>query len=100
MLIAATRRLAELSPALKSHQGHSGKEDDIQDDEGDLPPLLPDFANAPDVNFEVAMAVAKCAMDEGLAQVSYGTEELRKHAEEGRWLPIYPKYEFDPNGET
>jgi malate dehydrogenase (oxaloacetate-decarboxylating) len=100
MLIAATRRLAELSPALKSHQGETGKEGHLQDEDGDLPPLLPDFADAPEVNFEVALAVAKCAMDEGIAQVSYGTEELRKHAEEGRWLPVYPKYEFDPNGET
>lgn len=100
MLIAATRRLAELSPALKSHEGESGKKNELKDDDGNLPPLLPDFADAPAVNFEVALAVAQCAIDEGLAEVSYGTEELRKHAEEGRWLPVYPQYEYDPNGAT
>lgn len=98
MLIAATHRLAELSPALKSTQGESGREDEAEDEEGNLPPLLPDFADALGVNFEVALAVAKCAMEDGIAQVSYGVDELRRHAEGRRWLPVYPKYTYDPHG--
>lgn len=98
MLIAATRRLAELSPALKSSKGESGERGEVEDSEGNLPPLLPDFAEAPDVNFEVALAVAECAIDEGLANVKFNKDELRKHAEIGRWTPIYPKYVYDPQG--
>jgi malate dehydrogenase (oxaloacetate-decarboxylating) len=98
MLIAATRRLAELSPALKSHQGESGSEGQVKDAEGNLPPLLPDFGDAPEVNFEVALAVAKTAMDEGLSNVDFGLEELRERAEALRWTPAYPTYEYDPEG--
>ncbi|PVF97959.1 Aminoacid dehydrogenase-like protein [Serendipita vermifera] len=100
MLIAATRRLAELSPALKSHQGESGSRGDVSDSEGNLPPLLPDFGEAPEVNFEVALAVAKTAMDEGLANVDFGPEELRERAEAIRWTPAYPAYEYDPEGNS
>lgn len=100
MLIAATRRLAELSPALKSHRGESGGKGDVMDDEGNLPPLLPDFADAPEVNFEVALAVARCAMEEGHASVDFGPDELRSKAEIARWTPTYPRYEYDPQGEA
>lgn len=100
MLIAATRRLAELSPALKSHEGDSGEKGKVTDSKGNLPPLLPDFAEAPEVNFEVALAVAECAMDEGLANVGFSRAELRKHAEIGRWTPTYPSYTYDPDGAT
>lgn len=100
MLIAATRRLAELSPALKSHEGESGSEGDVRDSDGNLPPLLPDFGDAPQVNFEVALAVARCAMDEQLATVDFGPDELRKKAEIARWTPEYPKYEYDPKGDS
>ncbi|CAG7846996.1 NAD-dependent malic enzyme, mitochondrial Short=NAD-ME; Flags: Precursor [Serendipita indica DSM 11827] len=98
MLIAATRKLAELSPALKSQQGASGNKGEIKDAEGDLPPLLPDFADAPDTNFEVAVAVAQCAIDEGLARIDFPVEELRAKAQEAHWRPVYPLYEFDPKG--
>ena len=100
MLIAATQRLAELSPALKSHLGESGKEGELRDSDGNLPPLLPDFAEAPSVNFEVALAVARRAMDEGLASVDFGPDELRSKAEIARWTPTYPRYEYDPQGEA
>jgi malate dehydrogenase (oxaloacetate-decarboxylating) len=100
MLIAATQRLAELSPALKSHEGESGGKGDVRDADGNLPPLLPDFADAPAVNFEVALAVARCAMDEGLSSVDFGPDELRSKAEIVRWTPTYPRYEYHPQGDT
>ncbi|CAG8770772.1 9326_t:CDS:2, partial [Acaulospora colombiana] len=81
---------ALIATALKSHQGESGERGEVNDSEGNLPPLLPDFGEAPEVNFEVALAVAKVAMDEGLANVDFGPEELRERAEAIRWTPAYP----------
>jgi malate dehydrogenase (oxaloacetate-decarboxylating) len=71
MIITGTRRLASLSPALKDP-------DDA---------LLPDFADAPGVNFEVAVAVAEQAIDEGIARVEWTKEEVRERAKEKLWEP-------------
>ncbi|KAG8869307.1 NAD-dependent malic enzyme, mitochondrial [Serendipita sp. 405] len=98
MLIAAVQRLAQLSPALKSHQGETGKEGNVQDAEGNLPPLLPDFETAPDTNFEVSIAVAQCAIDEGLARIDFDPSQLREKADIARWQPVYPRYTYDANG--
>ncbi|KIJ66543.1 hypothetical protein HYDPIDRAFT_86829 [Hydnomerulius pinastri MD-312] len=82
MIIAGAQRLASLSPALKDP-------DDA---------LLPDFEEAPRANFEVAVAVAEKAFDEGIADVNWGKEETRARAEEKQWEPVYGKYEYDPQG--
>ncbi|EIW87295.1 hypothetical protein CONPUDRAFT_87139 [Coniophora puteana RWD-64-598 SS2] len=82
MIIAGAQRLASLAPALKDP-------DDA---------LLPDFDVAPHVNFEIAVAVAEQAFDEGIADVSWGKEETRKKAEEGLWRPVYEEYKFDKDG--
>lgn len=84
MIIAGAQRLAALSPALKDP------------DEA----LLPDFQQAPDVNFEVAVAVAEQAIKEGLANVSWDPSEVRGKAKEKQWLPTYGEYLHDPQGET
>jgi malate dehydrogenase (oxaloacetate-decarboxylating) len=83
MIIAGTQRLASLSPALKNP--NLG--------------LLPDFADAPDVNFEVGVAVAEQAFDEGLSGVEWSKGEVRKKAEEMRWHPVYTDYIYDEAGE-
>jgi malate dehydrogenase (oxaloacetate-decarboxylating) len=83
MILAGTRRLASLAPALKDP-------DDA---------LLPDFADAPDVNFEVAVAVAEQAIEEGTAGVDWGKGEVRKRVQAAIWLPVYGKYVYDPQGE-
>ena len=83
MLIAGTQRLASLSPALKN----------IDD------ALLPDFADAPSVNLEVAIAVAEQAIEEGSAGVNWAKEEVRERAIEKQWKPVYGTYIYDPNGE-
>ncbi len=84
MILAGAQRLASLSPALKDP------------DDG----LLPDFADAPDVNFEVAVAVADQAIAEGIAGVEWNDQEVRERAKELQWLPIYGEYVYDEKGET
>lgn len=71
MIIAGTRRLASLSPAL-DHPDNA---------------LLPDFADSPNVNFEVAVAVAEQAIEEGVAGVDWKKEEVREKAKEKLWEP-------------
>jgi malate dehydrogenase (oxaloacetate-decarboxylating) len=83
MILAGTRRLASLSPALKDP-------DDA---------LLPDFADAPGVNFEIAIAVAEQAIAEGIAGVDWNDQEVRERAKEVQWLPIYGEYVYDVNGD-
>ncbi|KAI0684678.1 hypothetical protein BC835DRAFT_1388565 [Cytidiella melzeri] len=82
MIIAGTRRLASLAPALR---------------DPDLP-LLPDFADAPKVNYEVAVAVAEQAIEEGSARVGWKKEEVRERVKEAQWQPVYEDYEYDPEG--
>ncbi|KAL1749263.1 hypothetical protein HDZ31DRAFT_59546 [Schizophyllum fasciatum] len=84
MIIAGAQRLASLSPALKDP-------DDA---------LLPDFGDAPDVNFEVGVSVAEQAVEEGTAGVDWKKEDVRAKAQEKRWQPIYGQYVYDPEGET
>jgi malate dehydrogenase (oxaloacetate-decarboxylating) len=83
MILAGAQRLASLSPALKDP-------DDA---------LLPDFADAPSVNFEIAVAVAEQAIAEGIANVQWGDQEVRENAKKMQWLPMYLEYVYDENGE-
>ncbi|KAL0571642.1 NAD-dependent malic enzyme, mitochondrial [Marasmius crinis-equi] len=82
MIIAGARRLAALSPALEDPDAS----------------LLPDFGDAPEVNFEVAVAVAEQAIEEGVAGVKWKKEEVRERAREKIWKPVYGKYEYDEHG--
>ena len=82
MIIAGAQRLASLAPALK---------------DPDLP-LLPDFADAPTVNFEVAVAVAEQAIDEGTAGVPWKKDEVRERVKAAQWQPVYKDFVYDPNG--
>ncbi|KAK1231082.1 NAD-dependent malic enzyme, mitochondrial [Marasmius sp. AFHP31] len=84
MIIAGARRLAALSPALKDPDAA----------------LLPDFGDAPDVNFEVGVAVAEQAIEEGIAGVDWKKEEVRERAREKVWKPIYGEYEYDEGGQV
>lgn len=84
MIIAGARRLASLSPALEDP-------DDA---------LLPDFGEAPEVNFEVAVAVVEQAIEEGSAGVDWGKGEVRERVKEKQWKPIYGEYVYDKDGEV
>lgn len=83
MLIAGTRALAGLSPALK---------------DPDLA-LLPDFEDSREANFTVAVAVAKQAIEEGSADVDWGRDEVEEKIKEMQWHPMYVEYVYDPDGE-
>lgn len=83
MIIAATRRLASLSPALRDP------------DDG----LLPDFGDSPAVNLEVAIAVAEQAIEEGQAGIQCEKGEVRRLVTEAQWKPLYGKYVYDVDGE-
>jgi malate dehydrogenase (oxaloacetate-decarboxylating) len=57
--------------------------------------LLPDFADAPEVNFEVAVAVAEQAVEEGSADVHWKKEEAREKVRQHLWRPMYGEFVFD-----
>lgn len=113
MLLAGARCLASLSPALGAAKSDT-KESGFGEYNGES--LLPDFEEAPRVNFEVAVAVAVQAVREGSASqkwvreelklgqdvVDRGSEELREAvrdlAAKKVWVPIYPEYIYDENG--
>ena len=83
MILAGTRRLASLSPALSDPDK----------------PLLPDFADAPEVNYEVAVAVAEQAVEEGSAGVPWGKSEVAERVREAQWVPVYKEFVWDQEGE-
>ena len=83
MIIAGARRLAALAPALRDPDAA----------------LLPDFADAPRVNREVAVAVVEQAIEEGSAGVAWAREEVRARVRETQWRPVYGEYVYDPRGE-
>lgn len=97
MIVAGAHRLAELSPAIKTQNASSSKGGDY---EGEA--LLPDFGDAPKINFEVAVAVAEQAVREGNSYVGDGqklrVEDVRERAKEKVWVPVYPEYVYDPKG--
>lgn len=86
MIIAGARRLAALSPAL------------LDPDDA----LLPDFGDAPSVNFEVAVAVVKSAIEEGSAGeevCKWKEEEVREKVSARAWRPEYGEYFYSEDGE-
>ena len=84
MIIAGARRLAALAPALSNPDAA----------------LLPDFADAPRVNAEVAVAVVEQAIAEGSAGVDWKEEEVRGKVREAQWKPKYAPFVYDPQGEA
>ncbi|GLB41880.1 putative malic enzyme, NAD binding domain [Lyophyllum shimeji] len=84
MIVAGACRLAELSPALTDPDGA----------------LLPDFRDAPNVNFEIAVAVIEEAIEEGVAEVDWKKERVKEEAKRRIWKPVYGEYFYDPKGET
>lgn len=89
MIMAGAQRLASLSPAIS---------------DPDLG-LLPDLDDAPHANFEIGIAVAEKALEEGIAgapwidDVIAGKTTVRKLAEQKRWFPRYSEFVYDPQGE-
>ena len=76
MLVAAVKALAALSPAMKDP------------DKG----LLPDVEDVREISVQVAKAVIKQAVDEGLAQekdIPKEDDELEEWIREQMWEPRY-----------
>ncbi|KAF9528545.1 hypothetical protein CPB83DRAFT_929922 [Crepidotus variabilis] len=105
MLLAGAKKLASLSPAIRS----DSREGDLSNYEYNGKSLLPDFGDASKVNFEVAVAVAVQAIKEGNAGAEWarglqerGDEQLmkfvRERAAEKVWVPVYYDYNFDKDG--
>ncbi|KAI0964507.1 hypothetical protein AcW1_001314 [Taiwanofungus camphoratus] len=82
MIIAGARRLAALSPALKDPDNA----------------LLPDFSDAREVNFEIAVAVAQQAIEEGSADVSWKKDDVAEIIHKDMWRPEYADFVHDQNG--
>ncbi|PPQ71423.1 hypothetical protein CVT26_011123 [Gymnopilus dilepis] len=90
MLIEGAKRLADLSPAVSEFRSESSDKDGFT-----TAALLPDFEDAPKVNFEVAITVAEQAVKEGSAGQDMKIGSLRQEAKEKVWVPMYREYVFD-----
>src|SRR5262249_35643124 len=66
MIVAGANRLAELSPAIRKQKSTSLSNNG---EGGDylVKALLPDFREAPSVNFEIGIAVAEQAVRDGIS---------------------------------
>lgn len=76
MLVAAVKALAAQSPALQDP------------DKG----LLPDVKDVREISVKIAVAVVRCAVEEGLAQekgIPVDDEELEKWVRAQMWEPVY-----------
>jgi malate dehydrogenase (oxaloacetate-decarboxylating) len=115
MLLSGAQRLAQLSPAIKQVKGEGNDAADNDKDEYNGESLLPDFAHAPKVNFEVAVSVAERAVLEGSALVDWFGEastndlqdlsddmklKVKEMAQKKVWVPVYLEYEYDAEGMT
>lgn len=104
MIVAGAHRLAELSPAIRTqHANSSNTSEDSHGRDGDYDgnALLPDFGEAPNLNFEIGVAVAEQVVREaksGIEGEKLRVEDVRKRAKEKVWVPLYPEYEYDPKG--
>lgn len=93
MIVAGAHRLAELSPAIRRRHGKN------EDHAGEA--LLPDFEEAPKINFEIGVAVAEEVVREGDSGVDgLKVTDVRERAKEKVWVPLYADYEYDPKGEV
>lgn len=50
------------------------------------------------VNMEIALAVVKAAIDEGVSDLKVPEEDLRSYLEERTWKAEYAEYKYDPEG--
>ncbi|WVF72985.1 hypothetical protein IAT40_007803 [Kwoniella sp. CBS 6097] len=87
MIVAGSKRLSELAPSSEKNDPDAS--------------LLPDFGDAPEVNFEIALAVIEAAVQDGVAtekELPKDKEERKKWAKEKSWTAVYSEYEYDAEG--
>jgi len=80
MFMAAAKCLAELSPARHSKSGR----------------LLPPVSELRSVSFAVALAVARQAINDGVAG-PLGEQTVESRIRANAWEPVYLPYRFDPS---
>jgi len=87
MLVAAVTALAKEAPALQEDG----------DGDGTVAALVPDVQDARRVSVKIAMAVIRCAVEDGLAQVQdipvHSDEELQDWVQAQMWDPVYREYQ-------
>ncbi len=79
MFVAAAHELSKHAPILKDPQGS----------------LFPSFEVLPAISLEIALAVGKMAVEEGLAP-NRSEDELKKLIQKNVWVPKYPRYRKKP----
>jgi malic enzyme len=52
------------------------------------------------VNAEIALAVIKQAIDEGVSNLNVPDDELRRYLDDRIWQPEYPDYEYTKDGQS
>ncbi|KAK0657774.1 hypothetical protein B0T16DRAFT_402527 [Cercophora newfieldiana] len=85
MLVAATKGVAEMGPALKDQNANA--------------PLLPGVDVVRDVSVRVARKVIQAAREEGVTteeNIPSGDEELDEWIREQMWQPVYRKLKYVP----
>ncbi|WVO18541.1 hypothetical protein L204_106260 [Cryptococcus depauperatus] len=87
MIAAGAQRLGQLAPCVQEKNSDKS--------------LLPDFGDAQEVNFEVALAVLNQAIEEGVSRrkdIPKTKQDMIQWAKTKRWSPKYVDFEFDPDG--
>jgi hypothetical protein len=115
-LLSSSQAPNTLPDSLRPSNKSKGKVNETtEEDEYNGESLVPDFADAPKINFEVAVAVAECAALKGSALVDWfgdtSTKDMqdpsddmklkvKEMTQEKVWVPVYPEYEYDAEGMT
>lgn len=90
MLVSAVTALAKEAPALQQQEGGA-------DSEKGVAALVPDVQDARRVSVKIAMAVIRCAVEDGLAQVQdipvHSDGELQDWVQAQMWDPVYREYQ-------
>ncbi|TIA70576.1 hypothetical protein E3P92_00562 [Wallemia ichthyophaga] len=86
MILAGVKALASASPALEDPDA----------------PLLPDLAGVRKVSLQIAAAVVRQAMEEGVANINLKKDDdaIIEHIKFGMWDPVYRPLELEPEDST
>ena len=108
MIVAACKVLGEISPARKDP-----KKPLLPDFAGEIYCMMErfgptesdsltacDFLDAQAVNAEIALAVIKQAIDEGVSDLNVPEDKLRDYLHDRIWKPEYAEYEYTKDGQS
>ena len=108
MIVAACKALGVISPSRKDP-----KKPLLPDFAGEVycitkrfkpteaaPLIARDFLDAQAVNAEIALAVMKQAIDEGVSDLNVPEDKLRDYLHDRIWKPEYTEYEYTKDGQS